>query len=150
MDSYGLGRELPGGYFSYLFVRLPFLNPAVWKLMRRSRRPIALSLQAVMRPERVTGEMVDEIEVLLRRPDAGEAFIEFQSHEVGPGGLKTDYRDRFPDFRVPVLFVHGERDPAVPVAWAKLAVIPDCGHVPPRERPEEFNRIVREYLSAPE
>lgn len=56
----------------------------------------------------------------------------------------------------PVLIVHGDCDRVVPLAnsrslaekipGARLAIMKDCGHVPHEERPDEFVRIVREFL----
>ena len=57
----------------------------------------------------------------------------------------------------PTVLVHGAHDNAVPLAWARrarervphseLEVFPDCGHLPPRERPEEFVRAVGGFLA---
>ena len=56
-----------------------------------------------------------------------------------------------PDVRVPVLFVHGKRDPTPPrssietaklIPGARVELIPDCGHFPWLERPGEVARHV--------
>jgi pimeloyl-ACP methyl ester carboxylesterase len=54
------------------------------------------------------------------------------------------------------LIIHGAHDSFVPVAWARRAheriagselhTLSDCGHIPPRERPEEFNRLVGRFV----
>ena len=77
---------------------------------------------------------------------------------MGWRGLSTDFADRLGELRAPTLIVHGEHDRAVPVAWARRAheripdselhVLPSCGHMPPRERPEEFNEVVRCFLAS--
>jgi pimeloyl-ACP methyl ester carboxylesterase len=64
--------------------------------------------------------------------------------------------DRLPQLRIPALFVWGERDRLVPsrferhvqraVPTATSVVLPDCGHVPQYELPEETNRIIRDFL----
>lgn len=61
---------------------------------------------------------------------------------------------------VPTLLIWGDRDPIVPLRTAddlqkhlrcaELQVIPDCGHLPYEERPEEFLSAVLTYLSSPE
>ncbi|MBD0329423.1 MAG: alpha/beta fold hydrolase [Thermoleophilia bacterium] len=58
----------------------------------------------------------------------------------------------------PTLLVWGEHDrlvpPATAAAWqaaipdAKLVALPDAGHVPMHERPDEFNRLARAFLGA--
>jgi pimeloyl-ACP methyl ester carboxylesterase len=61
-----------------------------------------------------------------------------------------------PGVRLPVLFVHGERD-AMPVRsstqtaelidGAEVVTIPECGHFPWLERPGELRRAVEQFLA---
>jgi 3-oxoadipate enol-lactonase len=63
---------------------------------------------------------------------------------------------RVEEIAAPVLVVHGDADRVVPVSngrllarripGTELAVVPDCGHVVQLESPEEFNRLVEEFL----
>ena len=157
VDSYGLGGEMPGGTLGATIARLPRVNAAVWGAFRRSRRLTALAVRAAVDPRNLTPELVDDAYALMRRPDAGRAWRAFQREEVGRHGLRTNHLDRLPDLAVPTLLIHGERDAFVPVEWAtraaalipdaELSVFADCGHMPPRERPEAFVRTVREFLS---
>jgi pimeloyl-ACP methyl ester carboxylesterase len=71
---------------------------------------------------------------------------------------ETDQRDLLPRIAVPTLLIWGELDErstltvarqferAIP--HAELVVIPGAGHVSNLERPEAFNRAVREFCSA--
>ncbi|HET9896793.1 MAG TPA: alpha/beta hydrolase [Streptosporangiaceae bacterium] len=66
------------------------------------------------------------------------------------------YRRGIRDVRCPVLLVHGERDRLIPVAAARMAakahpdwtltVLPDVGHVPQLEAPEETASAVTAWL----
>lgn len=157
VDSYGLGGAVPGGPLSAALAGTPGAISAVWKLLRRSRRLTALAVRAAVDPRNLTPELVDDAHAEVGRPDAGRAWAAFQRAEVGRHGLRTNYLDRLPDLAVPTLLVHGERDAFVPVEWATRAaalipdgevrVLADCGHVPPRERPEAFVAAVREFLA---
>ena len=61
--------------------------------------------------------------------------------------------------RLPTLIVWGRQDPIVPLSAAqvyhqsiegsRLAIVDECGHQPEIERPDEFVRVVRDFLSAP-
>jgi 4,5:9,10-diseco-3-hydroxy-5,9,17-trioxoandrosta-1(10),2-diene-4-oate hydrolase len=60
--------------------------------------------------------------------------------------------------RIPSLIVWGDRDPVVELQSAhklqraleaEMAVMPGVGHLPYEETPEEFNRIVLDYLRKP-
>jgi 3-oxoadipate enol-lactonase len=64
--------------------------------------------------------------------------------------------DRLAQITAPTLIVYGDKDlmdvrqAAAPLAaaipGARLVVIPDAAHLPQMERPEEFNRVVLEFL----
>jgi pimeloyl-ACP methyl ester carboxylesterase len=73
-----------------------------------------------------------------------------------PGGFWR----RLPELDRPALFVWGERDRLVPAKFAEhvtralpdaaSVVLPDCGHVPQFERPDETHRLIREFLAGQE
>jgi pimeloyl-ACP methyl ester carboxylesterase len=157
VDSLGLGGAIPGGRLGYLFTRLPCVSELTWAALRRSRVLAAASLRGIVGdPTALTDDLVDDLVRATNRPDSGRAFRAFQRAEVGPHGLRTNYVDRLPDLSVPTLLIHGEVDPLVPVAWAtragtlvpnaELRILPDCGHWPPRERPERFVELVGRFL----
>ena len=160
IDSYGLGGEVPGGFLSYLFVTLPLLVESSWWTLARSRWMTKQSLEAIFHDNRmVTDDLVDEVYDLLRRPGAGEAFGSFQRNEVGPSGLRTDYSQRLHELAMPTMIVHGAHDNLVPVEWARRANrliansqlhVLETGHWPPREKPDEFNRVLLQFLAGGE
>jgi pimeloyl-ACP methyl ester carboxylesterase len=158
VDSYGLGSDVPWGRLGYLMVRAPLIDKLTYALLRRSRAMVRWSLYGLVHDRRtVTEGMVGETARLLEDPEAGRAWSSFQKNEVGWGGLRTDFSGRLGALTVPTLLVHGAQDRAVPVGWARraqeripaceLRVFPACGHLPPRERPEEFYRSVERFLS---
>lgn len=158
VDSYGLGGRTPGGPLGAAAVKLPFVSDLTWTVLARSRRAARQAVAAVVARENLTDELVADAMAEIRRPRAGEAWSAFQRNEVGFDGLKTDFSHELADLSVPVLFVHGEDDPLVPVGWsvragtlapdATVDVLEHCGHWPPREKPEEFVAVVREFLAA--
>lgn len=158
VDSYGLGSEVPWGRLGYLMVRTPLLDRLTYALLRRSQTMIRWSLYSLVHNRRVVTEaMVEETGQLLGDSKAGHAWNSFQKSEVGWRGLRTDFSGQLDRLSVPTLLVHGAHDSAVPLAWAQraqeripdceLEVFPDCGHMPPRERPEEFARVVGRFLA---
>jgi pimeloyl-ACP methyl ester carboxylesterase len=76
------------------------------------------------------------------------------------GILRDDVAAILSRIRAPTLVVWGERDPLIPVAYAarlreaipgaRLHVIPGAYHNPMVDRPEEFNRVVRDFLRGEE
>jgi pimeloyl-ACP methyl ester carboxylesterase len=156
--SYGLGKDIPHGRLGYFLVHAPLAADLLYSLLRRSRRTLRSGLRRmVCDPRVVSDELVDEARRLLDQPASGRAFRSFRKSEVGWSGLKTDLSDRLGEVAVPTLLVHGERDRVVPVEWARraherlpdseLRVLLGCGHWPPREFPDEFNRVVADFLA---
>ena len=70
--------------------------------------------------------------------------------------LKHNINDRISDIKAPTLIIVGEEDILIPLKYSKilherirgskLVIIKDCGHVPPIEKPEAFNKVVLEFL----
>ena len=69
---------------------------------------------------------------------------------------QEDLRNILPGVECPVLLLHGDSDTICPPAAAhymashlpdaRLMLLPGAGHAPFLSRPEEFNRILRDYL----
>jgi len=156
LDSYGLGGAVPGGRLAHLFVQSSLPSDLVTALLRRSRRLTALSVRGIVAPGNLTDDLIDEVYEIVTRPKSTDTWGAFQRNEVGPTGLRTNYVDQLPDLSVPTLVLHGERDSLVPAEWAvragpsipdrEIRILPDCGHWPPRERPETTNEHLRAFL----
>ena len=157
VDSYGLGKDVPYGKIGYCLVHTPLATDLVYAFLRRSRHALRSGLRRIVwDPRVVSDELVEEARRLLDQPASGRAFRSFRKSEVGWSGLKTDLSDRLGEVAAPTLLVHGDRDRVVPVQWARraherlpdseLCVLRGCGHWPPRECPNEFNRVVADFL----
>lgn len=157
VDPYGIMPKVAWHRTSYLYVHSPLNEWSYW-LFRQSRSMVRWSLLAslISSPERLTDQLVDDVFEASRDPQAGKAFSSFQRHDLTWNGLRTNYLDRLPEIQAPTLFIHGEKDPAVPliyaqqahkrVAGSRLHVMPGCLHWPMRDRPEEFNQVLAEFL----
>jgi pimeloyl-ACP methyl ester carboxylesterase len=157
VDPYGLQKQAPGQRRSYFFIRLPFLVGLTWSLMRRSRGMTRAALGSIFAsPGRVTDELVEETYAAVQDPQPAKSFYSFQRHEITWNGTRTWYGERMAEIHAPTLFIHGEKDTLVPLAEiraavetmpsGRLVVMEDTGHWPPREYPEEFNRLVSDFL----
>jgi pimeloyl-ACP methyl ester carboxylesterase len=77
--------------------------------------------------------------------------------EVMTAEPPPDMRPVLRSVRVPTLVVTGAQDRTIPPRWgrwvaasvpgARFSLLPDCGHVPHQERPEELAAIVRPFLA---
>jgi pimeloyl-ACP methyl ester carboxylesterase len=159
VDSYGLQTVTPYGRMGYLLVHMPLINELTWAMIARSRSLTHTSVQALFyNPHAVPGfdALVNELFQELKKPGAGKAWRSYQKSELLPHGPRTVFVDRLREIRAPTLIVHGGEDKLVPVECARqahrliegseLVVIPDCGHWPQREKPEEFNQVVAGFL----
>ena len=68
-----------------------------------------------------------------------------------------DYASAVGTVKCPTLFIVGEQDGATPIAMAKLheklagsrfVTLPGAGHISNMDRPAEFSRALRAFLSA--
>jgi pimeloyl-ACP methyl ester carboxylesterase len=155
VDSYGLCAHAPFHRLSYWATRMPAISRWSYGLMRRSRRLTRWGMRSIFAgpvPEAVVEDTLEALQLA----HVGEPFIAFQRSELLPDRLRTCYEDRLEELQMPVLLIHGDRDLLVPLSAAqeaaqripnaRLAVMEQTGHWPPRERPEQFNRIVLEFL----
>jgi pimeloyl-ACP methyl ester carboxylesterase len=71
-------------------------------------------------------------------------------------GGQHDVTRRLNELNIPVQLIWGGNDPLFPIAHAsraqslikhaRLAVIDGAGHTPQAEKPEEFNRVLHQFL----
>ena len=156
--GYGLGKDIPYGRFGYFLAHAPLVADLVYAILRRSRHLLGWGLRRIVHdPQVVSNELIEEARRLLNQPASGRAFRSFRRSEVGWGGLNTDLSHRLGELAAPTLLVHGEHDRVAPLEWAQrahehlpnseLCVLRGCGHWPPRECPDEFNRAVVNFLA---
>ena len=156
--TFGLGKRMPMRLLAYVVVWLPGLNRMIWAAMARSRRMVRRSLRNVIYDRRsITNKLVDEVFAQVRKPGVGKAYRSWQRSEISWRGLRSDFAGNLQDLGVRTLLLHGAEDRFVPLSLAErahalikgseLRVFPGCRHWLPRERPDDFNRAVTEFLA---
>jgi pimeloyl-ACP methyl ester carboxylesterase len=112
-------------------------------------------------PDRLHPSVADvAVEEFIRTYRSREARVAFHAsarhiyleEPFGPNGFWT----RLPSLEPPAMFVWGDSDPLVPMAFsdhtrealpkARVEILPECGHVPQVELPEITNGLVREFI----
>jgi pimeloyl-ACP methyl ester carboxylesterase len=117
----------------------------------------------IARPDRIDPALgdiaADEFLRTHRSPAARVAFYAAarQIYLEAPDGAHG-FWTRLGQLRPPALFVWGEEDPIVPAGFSRhvatvlpeatQAILPECGHVPQIELPEETHGLVREFVSS--
>jgi 3-oxoadipate enol-lactonase len=106
-------------------------------------------------PEQVDPAMRERVREMNRAVLAREA----ENDELGqPQRLDPPAIGRLGEIAVPTLVIVGDRDVptivenadrlATGIAGAQKVVLPDVAHLPPMERPDEFNRLILDFLGA--
>mgnify|MGYP000194578579 CR=1 FL=1 len=153
VDSYGLGADAYWRQSASVALRVPFADSMLWGTMG-SRAAVRTSLRTMAGTE-LPDDLVDDVYEAVT-PDTMRTLRSWQRHEFQADGLRTDFSDRLADLDVPTLLVHGTDDPLLPVSWSRraserlpngeLLAVEGCGHWPPREQPERFNRAVTSFF----
>jgi len=100
----------------------------------------------------ITHDVVSAYHEPLRRPGAWRANLKLERN-WRPGWVEANLER----ITVPTLVVWGQDDPWYPltmarefgrrIAGAQVEILPRCGHLPHEERPDDFNRLVLEFLA---
>ncbi|PYP91381.1 MAG: hypothetical protein DMG65_07875 [Candidatus Angelobacter sp. Gp1-AA117] len=143
--------------------RIALLNTALGGYLLRLAMPLSRPVHriAINRlygdPRRIRAGTVESYGRLLQMPGRVANVLSM---------LKNWQRDMqeleaiIPQIELPTLLVWGTRDGAVDLrsatilkqhlSKAELITLPEIGHIPPEEVPEEFNHMVMEFVSHPE
>lgn len=161
----GLQDRAPYHAVAWAFLHLPVLGAALaraqWHTFAASRWLLRASMRSLLP---TFAEVPDDLVRLVQEELAGRSdhtvFFRWQRDEIRWGGLRTDLSDRLGAIDVPVLMLHGTKDIAVPVRYARAAAarIPVChyvevsggGHWLPREAPELASERLRAFFASAE
>ena len=136
----------------------PRLGPLALKIIPASTIIRAGLRRAYHRPEKITSSQVEAYAEPLRSSD-GRRALSRMARQIIPPDLDR-LTDRYPEIPVPTLLLWGREDTIVPLAIGKrlaqdlprsrLAVLPDCGHMPQEELPRESLALFLEFMEAGE
>ncbi|WP_276273474.1 alpha/beta fold hydrolase [Haloarcula litorea] len=153
VDSYGLGSDAYWRTAATGLFQAPVVGNMMWQGVSSSKAAIRTGLRSMGATEPSRQLVADVDDAVDRR--TVRAMRRWQRSEFRRTGFRTDYSDRLDGLDVPTLLVHGEADPLLPKSWSEraaetlseseLAVLENCGHCPPRERPERFNGLLRSF-----
>jgi pimeloyl-ACP methyl ester carboxylesterase len=131
-------------------LRTPVLGEIALALTTRTSVAIGLRTKMYARASSVTADAVDDAwRPLTIRGTRRAALAAIRSDPKPFLGLESR-------ISVPTLVIWGEQDRMIPleegrrlaarIRGARLAIIPDAGHLPMREEPEKFSEAVRKFL----
>jgi pimeloyl-ACP methyl ester carboxylesterase len=169
VNALGLGR--PNVQLSYGLLTLPRVGEAFMKFAGDAVRfaPRQVIRRVAARYAGSSGNlkktMDDDYFANLRELYAADgypgAYLATIRSLVTPKALLAadhDLSKRLGEIKMPVQLIWGDNDPLFPLAHAarahavighsRLAVLEGAGHTPQAERPEEFNRVLDNFLSS--
>ena len=156
VDSGGLGKEI---IFSLRLMSLPFLGELITK---PSRNMVYLFFKpAVLNPSQLKGQFTDIYYELFSLPGAQMSMLKVLRSMCTIFGVKKNILNEtmmnLHRIISPTLIIWGKQDAVIPLKQAyyakekipdsKLHIVEQCGHMPNFEKPEEFNRVVLDFLS---
>ncbi len=168
VNALGLGR--PSVQLTYGLITLPRVGEAFMKVARDALhwapppmiRRLAARYQGASADLKLTmdDEYLGHLREMYSAQGYQDAYLATVRSLVTPRALLSaqyDLTRRLKEIKVPVQLIWGADDPLFPVAHAtrahsliahsRLAVMEGAGHTPQAERPEEFNRVLLNFLS---
>jgi pimeloyl-ACP methyl ester carboxylesterase len=159
VNSGGMVHRLQRHLLTYLLIRSRFMGPLAAKILGLNRSLVRQLLTRTIftgnQPVRDLETIVDEVLTEIRH--RGSVFTDWQRDSIDRRGMKINHLPHLERIRCPTMIIHGDQDPAVPVSCSQetasairgssLRVIPGTGHWPNREKPNEFNALLREFVN---
>ena len=109
-------------------------------------------LPQLVHPVHIDGPVGAQVRAMAQRV-GGEAYVRQQQAILG----RPDSRPLLPRIGAPTLVVVGAQDVLTPPSEARLMhegipgatlhIVPDCGHLPPLEKPDETTALLRDWLA---
>jgi pimeloyl-ACP methyl ester carboxylesterase len=154
--SWGFGRDTP-------FLLRLFKLPIIPELIMRPSRKLTSRLWNTMiyDPALITDEMLETYYQLSTLPGAYKSLLAVLRTIEDFRGMRAEttryLTDNLPAMTAPTFIVWGQQDIYRPIAHAYVAkeripnselhVFDPCGHLPQLEHPEEFNKLLLDFLA---
>lgn len=151
IDSPAYKQKLPE--FAKI-LKIPIINELLLIFL-----PSKFSTKMVLKKEffddkKITDEIVENYSGFLDTSGSYHALIT-TAKKMLPRNI-NEINLKYKDIKIPVLLIWGENDKTIPLSIgrklekdipnAKFVVIPECGHMPPEEKPSETAKIISEFL----
>jgi len=171
VNTLGLGRpQVRMAQMAYGLVTIPRVGEAVMRFTRgalgwaspRMIRRVAARYAGTSADLEISMDdaYLEDLRELYSTDEFHNAYLSTVRSLIHPRALFGGHHDvttRMNEIKVPLQLIWGADDPLFPVAHAtrahalvansRLAVIEGAGHSPQAERPEEFNRVLLNFLA---
>ncbi len=151
IDSPAYKQRLP------LFIqilRIPVLNKLIFSFLPAKLCTKLLLKKCFFDDTKITDEMIENYSRFFNMSGSSHALIATAKKLIPKN--TDDITSKYKEIKIPTLIIWGEDDKIVPLSIgqcleqeipnSKLAIIPDCGHMPQEEKPEETAEIISDFL----
>ena len=152
IDSAGYSQTLP---FFVSAVRNPFMRFFSNLMPPRCRTTFVLN-RIIKVKKQITTDRVYRYAFFLNMPGSKYALRQ-TAKQILPEDV-SELTGKFSNVKIPTLIIWGEDDPVIPIENAtrfnrditssRLVVLPDTGHIPQEERPEEVCVAMDQFLKS--
>jgi pimeloyl-ACP methyl ester carboxylesterase len=156
VDNAGMGKELG---FTLRLLTLPMVGELLTRPSRKSMTKLLREI--VYEPTLITDQVMENAYQLAIMPDAMKALLATARAGINVFGQKSELTRTIlkglAGMKTPTLIVWGRNDRITPVSHAQVAaskisnarlhIFDRCGHMPQLEHPEEFNKLVMDFLA---
>ena len=144
-------------------IKRSILNPpllhTLFKIVSRPQVARKWAQIAYANPDRVTDDLIDLFLTPAREREAPAAFVKIMQGMTS-SNFSPNIRHLLPAMKMPMLLIWGCEDRMIPAGTAdillklnplmQLVTLAAAGHCAHDEMPDEVNRIIRNWLDAPE
>lgn len=159
VDPGGMQHKLHNHLLNWMLVKSRFLGRIAAKGLAHSRRlarsMLTNNLFANEQPVSDLDSLVTELVAAAR--DTRTVFTDWQCDSIGRKSMEVNHLPNLFRIRCPTTVIHGEQDKAIPlpvardvvgaIPGASLRIVSGAGHWPNREKPTEFNALLREFVN---
>ena len=156
VGSAGLGKRIS---WPLRLISIPVVGELIYKPQMISKD--ALIKRIFYRPPDFLDEIMPEMVRVRCLPHGPQVMLQSVRSGVNLLGIRPEHHilNRLGELEAQLLAVWGEDDLVIPpieeddvrrvVPDSTVQVLPECGHWPHMEKPDEFNRILIDFLSRP-
>ena len=151
IDSAGYPQKMP---WFIAFAQIPVINTVAPRVLSPRLTTTMALRKCYYHKDKITDEQIDAYTYYGSLPGAREAVVH-TAQQIVPEDIEA-VTARYQTIKVPVLVIWGADDEVVPVSVGRnfkrdipdseLVILPQCGHIPPEEEPQETIRTVEAFL----
>ncbi len=158
VSSWGISEKVPSHAFGNWFInRTNFMNKFC-RSLAKSPSLTKMYLQSIHfgRKSSITSEIIDEVMGEMKKDSTVNAARLFQKSSITPKATIPYFGEELSKLKMPVLLIHGKRDPIIPrtnaekatriISNGRINVMLSCRHWCCKEQPEMFYQILWAFV----